>query len=215
VSNSSRFEAIIFDFDGVLADSTHIKTTAFRSVYKQYGDSVVDAVVAYHAAHEGISRVVKIKHCHKEYLGIDLDDQALAEVVSTYQDIVETKVIECDWIEGARELLDSVYQKIPLFVASGTPQDELRRIVDARGMSHYFTETRGSPDKKDVIVRDVAIRFGFNPTNALFLGDAMTDYHAAMACNCPFIGVVAHDRENPFPENSQTVENLLFIAELL
>ena len=207
------YEAIIFDFDGVLTDSATIKSAAFRSLYASYGTEIVEAVVAHHAAHEGISRVVKIKHCHKEFLGIDLDDQALASIVGDYQDIVENQVIASDWIEGARELLEFVQGRIPLIVASGTPEDELMRIVAARGMTHYFTEVRGSPDKKEMIVQGAAKQYGFDPHRALFLGDAMTDYHAAENCGCPFIGIVSNPGKNSFPDNAETVQNLFSILE--
>lgn len=202
------FDAVIFDFDGVLAASARIKSDAFRTVYADYGPQVIEAVVAYHAAHEGISRVIKIKHCHKEFLGIDLDDQALASVVKSYQQVVEGKVVACPWVEGAKDFLEFCYGKVPLIVASGTPEDELLRIVSARGMSHYFTAVRGSPDLKEVIVNNAATSFGFEPSAALFLGDAMTDYDAAQACGCRFIGIVEKGRENTFPAGTMVIPDL-------
>ncbi len=208
------FDAVIFDFDGVLAASALIKSDAFRSVYADYGPEIIEAVVAYHAAHEGISRVIKIKHCHKELLGIDLDDQALARVVKTYQDNVESKVIACPWIAGARDFLELCHGKVPLIVASGTPQDELLRIVSARGMANYFTAVRGSPDTKEVIVNGAAKSYGFDPSAALFLGDAMTDFKAASVCGCRFIGIVATGSKNTFPPDTTVLPDLVSLTEM-
>ncbi len=202
------YQAVFFDFDGVLADSAQIKAQAFRSLYEEHGPDIVEAAVAHHAAHEGVSRVIKIAYCHREFLGIDLDDAALSALVQRYQAIVEHQVIACDPIEGALEFLEFCHGAAPLFVASGTPQDELRRIVSARGMEHYFTEVRGSPDTKDVIVRAASAQHGFDPSKALFLGDAMTDHDAARACGCEFIGVVAAGRDSPFPGGTPVVPNL-------
>jgi phosphoglycolate phosphatase-like HAD superfamily hydrolase len=206
------FDVIFFDFDGVLADSAQIKTNAFSTLYEGFGREALASALEYHAAHEGISRVVKIKHCHKNFLGIDLDEHDLGVLVQQYQNIVELAVIDSDWIDGARELLEHCQGQVPLFVASGTPEDELHRIVAARGMDQYFTEVRGSPDTKEVIVRDAADRYEFDPASALFLGDAMTDYNAARTCGCRFIGVVCGDRKNPFPDSTAIVPDLVNIA---
>lgn len=67
------YQAIFFDFDGVLVKSAEFKYRAFRTLYSQHGAAVFDAVPAYHLAHEGISRVEKIVHCHRRFLGIELN----------------------------------------------------------------------------------------------------------------------------------------------
>lgn len=206
------FDAIIFDFDGVLADSAQIKSDAFHSLYDEYGPEVLTAVLDYHAAHEGISRVIKIRHCHKELLGIDLDEEGLKALVRRYQSVVERKVIASAWIGGVRDFLDLCLGKVPMIVASGTPEDELRRIVAARGMDRYFAEVCGSPDPKDVIIRNAAEQYEFDPCSALFLGDAMTDYNAARSCGCRFIGVVSGGRKSPFPDGTAIVPDLVNIA---
>ena len=40
-------KAIIFDFDGVLVESTQIKTEAFRNLFSKWPDKV-DEMVRYH-----------------------------------------------------------------------------------------------------------------------------------------------------------------------
>ena len=57
-----RFEAIFFDFDGVLVESVDIKTTAFARLYAGHGEPVADAVVAYHRQNMGTSRFVKFRY---------------------------------------------------------------------------------------------------------------------------------------------------------
>ena len=39
---------IIFDFDGVIAISNHIKTEAFEELYAKYGKDIANKVVSHH-----------------------------------------------------------------------------------------------------------------------------------------------------------------------
>ena len=41
----SRWEAVFFDFDGVILDSVDVKTQAFADMFRQYGPEVERAVV--------------------------------------------------------------------------------------------------------------------------------------------------------------------------
>ncbi len=75
-------------------------------------------------------------------------------------------------------------------MASGTPQDELERIVQGRELTHYFSEVHGSPRTKAEIAREVAKSHDLRLDRCLFIGDAMTDYEAARNAAWPFSGFV-------------------------
>ena len=67
-----KYKNIIFDFDGVLAESVQIKTQAFYSLYVRYGKEIADQVVIHHKENGGMSRFEKFSYYHKTFLGIDL-----------------------------------------------------------------------------------------------------------------------------------------------
>ncbi len=201
-------DAVIFDFDGVLAESQDIKVRAFVSLYEEHGPAVVDRVLEHHRANEGISRLVKIRHCHRDYLGVDLADEQLSALGRRYSDIVEAQVIAADWVPGAREILEAHHRSHSLFVVSGTPEDELRRIVERRGMTHYFVSVHGSPPGKAPIVRGLLKTHGLAADRVLFVGDAMADYDAAHATGVRFVGRVAPGRPDRFPAGTVTVPDL-------
>ncbi len=188
---------------------------AFKDLYAGHPDSVVDRVVTYHKEHEGISRVVKILHCHREFLGVDLDDAEHQRLCQRYAEIVEEKVISCPEIAGAKSFLDNLHGEGRFFVVSGTPEDELYRIIKGRGLDRYFEGIYGSPRAKDVIVSEVLQRYGFAAANCLFVGDAMTDYRAAEATGIPFVGRVDDSNKGPFPDGTATVSDLNALAEIL
>jgi len=206
--------AIFFDFDGVLVESTAIKAEAFASIYAPFGSEVLAAAIEHHEANEGISRLIKFRHCHKTLLGIELDDNALADLARHYTAEVEDRVIACDSVRGATEFLTQHHEEIPFFVISGTPDDELKRIVEQRHMAKYFREVRGSPETKDSILNELLKTYHLNPDHTLFVGDAMADYQAASRCSVPFLGRVAKKRPTPFPEGTNLIEDLFGLETL-
>lgn len=202
------YSAIFFDFDGVLAESAEIKTHAFVTLYAHHGPEILAQVLEHHARHAGISRLTKIRHCHKTLLGVDLDDDALAEMGEAYARAVIDQVVASPWVAGARELVEAHYRHTPLFVVSGTPEEELRLVVERRGMTRYFRSVRGSPTLKDAILKELMAAFGIRRERAVMIGDATTDYNAARAVGIDFIGRVPPGGRNPFPPGTRIISDL-------
>jgi hypothetical protein len=155
---------------------------------------VLDDVIAYHVAHEGISRIEKIFHCHKNFLGIELSEDQLAELAVTYSALVKQVVINCDSVPGALDFLEE----------HSADQD----IVEGRGLSHHFTSVHGSPPHKAPIVNERLQLHGLDRNQCLFVGDAMTDYVAAKDTGLAFIGRVGQGHANPFPEGTTIITDL-------
>lgn len=201
-------EAVFFDFDGVLADSADIKTRAFIEMYKEYGPEVVETVVAHHTIHAGVSRRKKIRYYHKTLLGQRLREDELEALARRFSGLVEDAVVDAAWVAGARDWLDANRHRLPMFVISGTPEAELRRIVRRRGMEGYFVAVRGSPPSKIPIIRELLEHHALEPARVLFVGDSLTDYQAASATNLRFIGRVPCGGENPFPPGTAAIADL-------
>ena len=169
---------------------------------------MLEAVLAYHLAHEGISRVEKIRHSHKEYLGIELNDEEMAALAERYSSLVKDAVIDCDEVPGSIEFLESHAGKSPIFIVSGTPETELLEIVERRGIGDLFTSVHGSPRHKGPIIMDLLEEHGLNGPDCLFSGDAMTDYRAAMETGLQFVGRVGQGDDNPFPQGTTIIRDL-------
>ena len=203
-----HWDAIFFDFDGVLAESGDIKIAAFRSLYEPYGPEIVDKVLAHHRAHGGVSRRKKIRWAHKYLLGKRLSEEELEDLAGQFSRLVEDAVVESAWVQGAREALRDLQGRLPIFVISGTPDAEMQRIVDRRGMRDLFVEVRGSPPSKVPIIRDLLRRHDLVAERVLFVGDSTTDYDAATTVGLPFLGRVAPGEPDPFPPGTRTVADL-------
>jgi HAD superfamily hydrolase (TIGR01549 family) len=189
--------ALIFDFDGVIVESEHIKSRAFEALYREHGAAVAAAAVAHHQANGGISRRKKIRHLHRALLGIELDEEKVHELCRRFSTLVEDEVAGCDWVPGAKEVLASHFGRRPLFVVSGTPQDELTRIVERRGLARWFVEVHGSPPEKATTIRAILARHDLDPGAVLFVGDAAADWRAARETGVRFIGRLADAKPSP------------------
>jgi phosphoglycolate phosphatase-like HAD superfamily hydrolase len=129
--------------------------------------------------------------------------------------LVEEQVVAAPMVPGAEALLQALDGQTPMFIISGTPQEELARIVDRRGLTRHFTGVFGSPAEKPPIIRDILARYRLAAGACVFIGDAMTDYIAAEACDVPFIGRVADGSPDPFPAGTRIVPDLTDLPELV
>lgn len=194
----SRFDAVVFDFDGVLVESVNVKTQAFAALYSGYGSAVVEQVVAFHLANGGLSRYEKFHYFHNKLLGIHLSHEEENRLAAEFNARVEAAVVAAPWVEGAEEFLAKYHTAIPLFVASGTPEEELKRILQKRHISHYFRAAFGSPAKKGAILRSILESGGYRPAKVLMIGDALLDLEGAEEAGTCFLGRLTPP-DNIFP----------------
>lgn len=182
-------------------------------MYGEFGEDVVAKCVAHHSHHAGISRVQKIQHYHSTFLHQPLNSEDLDLWAGRYSDLVEAQVVAAPAVLGVEAFLQAARPKLPLFVISGTPQEELHRIVSARGWDGCFTEVHGSPRLKADIIDDIALRTNVDLSRVLFVGDAMTDFDAAADRGVAFLGRVAPHHDNPFPLGTEIVDDLTGLSQ--
>lgn len=209
-----RYQAVVFDFDGVLVESVDIKTRAFASLYQPYGLDVVGKVVAHHLAHGGMTRAEKFRHYHEALLGIPLTVETEAALAERFSQLVEDAVVAAPPVAGAVEFLEKFSGVLPLFVASGTPEEEVRRIIECRGMSRYFAGVYGAPRAKGEILLQIALERGFTPTRVLMVGDARTDYEGALSAGTDFVGCGSPDT-GLFPKDIRLIPDLRSLELLI
>jgi HAD superfamily hydrolase (TIGR01549 family) len=187
--------AAVFDFDGVVLESAEIKTNAFRRLFD--GN---EAAVAHHLAHVGISRYEKFRYITTEIFGrpyTEADERRLAERFSA---LVLEEMLRCPFVPGARELLERLAGELPLFVASGTPEAELRQIASARSLEGVFAAVYGTPPTKDEILRRILRERQLSGREVVMIGDAMTDLLGARKAGVRFVGRAGPGASDPFAD---------------
>lgn len=183
-----KIGAIILDFDGVLAESNQAKSGAFEDLFALF-PAYSDAMLAYHLENYSTSRMTKFEYYIYELMSRDGDDKMLQAMAHQFSGIVKQCVIASPDVPGALPFLREFSQKMPLYISSVTPQDELREIVQARGIDMFFTEVFGDPPCKKVdAIHEILLRENLSPSQGLFIGDSISDYRAAVETGVEFIG---------------------------
>jgi beta-phosphoglucomutase len=136
--------AVVFDFDGVLANSEPLHFRAFRDVL----------------AHEGVE--LSEPEYYERYLGFN--DAAAYEAVaadrgrrwdaSKIASLIERKAVVLEALErgesilfpGARAVVERLAAQCPLAIASGARGDEIRRILERERLTGHFTTIVSSDD---------------------------------------------------------------------
>jgi beta-phosphoglucomutase-like phosphatase (HAD superfamily) len=196
----SDFEVCVFDCDGVLIDSNAMKLKAMKKslIVAGFDKPGVDRGIEIFVRMFGLPRgeiIEKIVHDNHSEFSVNKSncDDLKGAVDTLYAEIVEREYYDCDLVNCVREFLDKI--NVPCFVASGTSTTQLKKILHAKGLLHYFQNVYGSPDKKNKILYDIRKAFE-HKSKFLMIGDAKTDYEAACENGYHFVGVTKYSIDN-------------------
>ena len=180
-------KGIIFDFDGVIAQSVQVKTDAFVQIYRDYGSSVVNKVIAHHESNGGMSRFEKFKFYHKTFLNLNIDDEEIVSLSKQFSDLVVEQVINAAYVPGVLDYIKKCFKKWDLFISTGTPKEEIKEILIKKGIDKYFIEVFGSPENKESHIDIILSKYFFKSEELIFYGDSNSDLDAAEYANIPFV----------------------------
>ncbi len=192
-------DLIFFDFDGVIAESFDVKTNGFRRLFEDRTE-FVDEIVAYHCRNGGVSRYVKIRHIYKEILREPLSEELYEDLCRKYSQLVFEEVIKSPFVCGAVEFLEKYYKNVPFYIISGTPEEEMRRIVKDKKLEKFFLGVYGSPTSKGDRVKEILDKNDFDKNKIYFIGDALSDYEAAVQNDIRFILRVIESEQHLFEQ---------------
>lgn len=194
-----KLQCLVFDCDGVILDSVPVKTRAFARLAEPYGPEARDRFVMYHTVHGGVSRYRKFAWFFREQLGREISEEESAEWGRRFADYALDEVRRCALIPGALDVLRAWQGRLPLYVCSGAPDEEVRMVLAERGLDEYFTAIHGSPPAKAELLASIVKSAGASPETTLMVGDAITDRNAAEQVGTAFYGVGAELKGGPFP----------------
>jgi beta-phosphoglucomutase len=136
--------AIVFDFDGVIANSEPLHFQGFRDV----------------AAEEGV--VLTEPDYYARYLGFDdvgafqamADDQRVAWTRAQIAELVARKAVRLEALErdvsvlfpGAADAIRRAAAAMPIAIASGARGEEIRRVLTREHLTHCFAAIVAAED---------------------------------------------------------------------
>ncbi|MDD2741870.1 MAG: HAD hydrolase-like protein [Rhodocyclaceae bacterium] len=181
------YKTLVFDCDGVVLNSNHIKSEAFRTAALPYGREVADQFVEWHRINGGVSRYVKFRYL-LDVMVAGEQGPGFEDLLDTYAREVKQGLMTCEIVEGLEELKEAT-KLARWMIVSGGDQQELREVFEARGIFSYFNGgIFGSPDSKNEIINR-EITLGSIESPALFFGDSVLDYKSASLNGLDFVFV--------------------------
>lgn len=183
----NKISAVIFDFDGVIAESVNVKTMAFVELFKGYQNKV-KMIERFHLANGGMSRFDKFRYIYKNILKKQLTHKQFKRLCDSFHKLVINGVIKAPYVHGAIDLLESLYEKYPMYIVSGTPEIEMKKIIRKRKLAGYFKAVYGSPRGKPELINVILKNNRFKPAETFFIGDSKNDFDAAKKTRVLFAG---------------------------
>ena len=148
-------QCLVFDCDGVILDSVPVKTRAFARLAEPFGPEARDRFVMYHTVHGGVSRYKKFEWFFREVLGREISQEESTQWGRRFAEYALDEVRRCPLIPGVRDVLESWHGRLPLYVCSGAPEEELSLVLHERRLEGYFTGIHGSPPAKGLFSAEV------------------------------------------------------------
>ena len=143
-----RYKHIIFDFDGVLAETNEIRFEGFMSLFEDYPKSGLQRLTPYLRENGGLSRYEKIRYFLEEIRHEKISFDRVQVLARQYSELVTQKVIAAPPVEGSLEFLNSQRSNYDFAVVSSSDEEELKKVCRLRGIDHFFARIFGSPSSK-------------------------------------------------------------------
>lgn len=191
-----RFEAIIFDFDGVVVDSEVVANAALAEVLTALGHPLT--------AEQAIERYSGLRwsDCHRAIeadSGLAVDLPALRESVDS---LVASRIADVLAIEGIEAFLEGQSGR-RLAIASSSDQQWLDSSVERLGIRHHFGGrifsaaglSRGKPHPDVYLMAARAL--GASPSQCLVIEDHPVGVAAGVAAGMTVIGLLAAGHVRP------------------
>lgn len=182
----NSLQVLILDFDGVVVESNAVKTQAFEEVFARF-PAHSEAMMAFHGEHVSVSRFAKFDYLAK-LMGRADDELLKADLAADFSRHTLKGMMAVPLVRGAEAFLRWAKDMLPVYLASVTPEPELKLILKKRGLAHWFCGVYGCPPwTKPNAIRDILSKNNLTPAGALLIGDSKGDQRAALETGVRFL----------------------------
>ena len=204
---AKQFDLIVWDWDGTLADSTGMITTAIVNAAAQVGLPTLDPVAASNIIGLGLKESI-----HALYGDITAEKaQALAKQYTANYYAGESEI---PLFAGAADTIKALHKRgFKLAVATGKGRRGLNLALEHCGLAPYFHATKTvdecfskpHPQMLDELMDELIVR----PERTLMIGDTSYDLQMASNAGVPAVAVTygAQPRDKLLGYNSIAIFN--------
>ncbi len=194
MASKARYDIVIFDFDGTIADTKEGIMNGARYALSECGVSESD--------YGDLKRFVGPTLWYSFETFYAFDSTMQEKAVQCYRDYYKDRGIhEVSLYEGIVDLLIKLNQQdISVGIASAKHQKSVETALDNLGIASYFASVSGSfmngdrSDKAELISSVLDDLQSSEMNRVVFIGDSRTDAIGAQECGVDFIAAL-YDRE--------------------
>lgn len=181
---STKWDAIALDLDGVILESVRLKCEAMASLFadEPYAQDIREWIYAHHS----VGRREQLEHILRRWVGTDWSEEVIIALFRRFAKRVAGEMRICPFVAGAQDLLQLA--RVPLFLVSSMPREEIDGVLQDRGLARFFREVHGAPGRKADQLRSVVRRYGLARKRVVFVGDSLSDHAAAAEARVAFVG---------------------------
>ena len=139
---SGALDAIIFDFDGVIADSERLHLRAYQDVLTAFGATLADE--EYFSTYLGYDDRGMLREFAKNK-GLAWDDDAMTRLIAAKGERFEALVAHGEMLfPGAAAFIREAAAAVPIAIASGALTHEIEEILEKAALRHCFVAVVGA-----------------------------------------------------------------------
>jgi len=182
------YEAIFWDFDGVIVDSLSIKRDAFAQVLAAYDDKLIAQLLRYHDEFGGVSRFKKFNYFFHDILKKKIPSDLLDEYLDQFSKIVVDNLNHSHINSAPFSFISQAHRTTPCHIVSASEHFELQNICNKLEISNYFITINGSPKPKTDIIHNIIEEYSYHRENCVYIGDSLSDLESANNLGVNFLG---------------------------
>lgn len=191
-----KFDLLVFDWDGTLADSANVIVCSIQGAARDLGLNEPTNEEARHVIGLGLSEAI-------EYLFPDLPLQKLRLISDRYRYHYLSHHQEISLYEGVVEIIKTLHaENFLLAVATGKSRAGLNRAFISSGLGSYFHASRCADETfskpHPAMLLELMKQLNVKTERTLMIGDTSHDLQMAINARVSGLGVTygAHPREN-------------------
>lgn len=198
---------VIFDFDGVIADSEPLQYAAYSRVLQDFGVSVTREEYGREWIAAGRGPEYAVKQYDLPLTPADVKRRKNP----IYHELLRAKVT---LMPGVREVLQRLSRRFPIALATNSIEADARFVLDRFGLRGYFTalitrECYEEPKPAPDAFLAAAAALHREPRRCVVIEDAEKGILSAVRAGCPSIAV-----PNPFTQNNDFSRALKVVHSL-